>query len=107
MVSLLNQSKLLILLHGQKENNELMSASSPDAQSLFSMTENNSNGNAGKKQKNSAILVYHMLAVHHSFRIIQEIEMGAALIDWFKMQFLAKMLTKRFGSDLAKLKQET
>ena len=51
MVSLLNQSKLLILLHGQKENNELMSASSPDAQSLFSMTENNSNGNAGKKQK--------------------------------------------------------
>ena len=73
----------------------MKSASSPDAQSLFSM-ENDSDGNAAKKQKNGAILVYHILAVHHSLRIIEDMEMGVALIHWFKMQFLAKTLTKLF-----------
>ena len=51
------------------------------------MTENDSGRNAEKKQKNNAILVYHMLAVHHSLTIMQDMEMGAVLIDWFKMQY--------------------
>ena len=60
------------------------------------MAENGSDGNAGKNQKDSVILVYRMLAVHHSLRIIQNMEIGAAWIDWFKMQYLAKMLIKLF-----------
>ena len=57
-------------LWSKGEHNELKSTSSPGAQSVFGMTENESYGNAGKKQRNSVILVSHMLAVHHSLRII-------------------------------------
>ena len=39
------------LLHAHRKYDELKSISSLDTQSLFSITENNSNGNAGKKQK--------------------------------------------------------
>ena len=35
----------------KRKHNELMSTSPPDAQSLFSMTKNDIDGNAGKKQK--------------------------------------------------------
>ena len=69
----------------KRKHNELKSTSSPDAQSLFSMTENDSDGNAEKSKRYSVILVYHMLAIDHSLRIIQDMEMGAAWINWFKM----------------------
>ena len=37
-------------------------------------------GTQKRSKKNSAILVYHMLSVHHSLKIIHDMEMGAALI---------------------------
>ena len=49
-----------------------------------------------KSIMDSVILVHFILAVHHSLRIIQGMEMGVALIDWFKMQPLEKMLTKLY-----------
>ena len=52
------------------QHNEFKSTSSPNVQSLFSMTENESDGNAEKSKRYSMILVYPMLAVHHSSRII-------------------------------------
>ena len=59
-------------------------------------------------KRDSVILVFHIIAVHHSLRIIQEMETGMVLIDWFKMQYLAKNADKAvFESDLVKLKQET
>ena len=63
------------------KHNELNSTSSPDAQNLFHMTENDSDGNAGKKQKIQCDFGYHMLAVHHSLRKIQDMKMGVMLID--------------------------
>ena len=81
----------------KQNHNKLKSTSSPDAQSLFNMKENGSDRNAGKKQKHSAILVYYMLSVHHSLNIIQDMEMGVALINCFKMQFSAKVLTKKLS----------
>ena len=44
----------------------------------------------------NVILVHHMLGVPHSLRIIEDTEMEAVLIDNFKMQCLAKILTKLF-----------
>ena len=49
-----------------------------------------------RSEKYSVILVHHMTSMHHSLKIIQDTEMAAALINWFKMQFLAKILTKLF-----------
>ena len=67
----------------KRKHNKLKPVSFLDAESLFNM-ENDSGGNAGKKQKNSAILVVHRIAVHYSLTTVQDMEMGASLIGWFK-----------------------
>ena len=85
----------------------MKSASFLDAESLFNM-KNYSGGNAGKKQKNSVILVCLMISVHHSLKIIQDMEMGVALINLFKNAILGKNVDKAaFGNNLIKLKEET
>ena len=60
-----------------------------------------------RSEKNSAILVYHTLALHHSLRIVQDMEMRALL------KFVQNAILYRngdravFGSFLMKLKQES
>ena len=57
-----------------------------------------------RRKSDSVIFLCHMLEVHHSMRIIQDMEMGAAM----KNAILGKNVDKTvFGSDLAKFKQET
>ena len=67
-----------------------------DAQSLFSMTWNDSIENAGANPNDSLVLVYYMQAVHYSLRLSQDIEIEEALVAWFKMQLLAKVWHRWF-----------
>ena len=62
-----------------------MLASYTDAQSFFNMTENDSGGKKIRIKRDSAILVSAMLVVHHSLRIIQDMEM--VLTDQFEMHY--------------------
>ena len=73
---------MTIHLHGQ---NEIIMSS---RQRMAAM------GMQKRSKRDSVILVHHTIAVHHSWRIIQDMEIRAWLIDWFKMQYLEKMLTK-------------
>ena len=84
----------------KQKHNKLKSTSSPDAQSLFSMTNNDSDRNAGKKQMRQCDISYHMLAVHHSLRIIHRMEVEGMLINWSKIQWLTKMLIKLFLEEI-------
>ena len=101
MVSMLNQAKLQIwmsiLLHGQNES--IMSWNQHHLLMLkvyLAWQKMTVMGVQKKSKRDGVILILHTLAVHHSLKIIQDMEMGVALINWFKMQYLATTLTKRF-----------
>ena len=86
IVSLLNQLKLQILLSWH--NFLMMKVYSTWRMIVIGMQD--------WKEKYNVIIVYHMILMHGSLKKIEDMEMGAELINWFKMQFLAKKLTKLF-----------
>ena len=89
------QIKIFILLHGLNKNiiswsqNHLLMLKVYSAQERVAAM-----GMQERSKSNSVILLHHMLAVYHSLRIIHDMEIGAVLIDWLKMQYLVKMLKK-------------
>ena len=86
----------------------MKSTSSPDAKSLFSMTDNDSDGNAGKKQKE-----HHDISLLHTssawfFENSSRHGDGDSAVRLVQNAILGKNVDKAvFGSDLMKLKQET
>ena len=58
----------------KQKHNELMSTSSSDSKSVFSFTENESDGKEKWSKNNNVILVIGILAVHHSSRIAEDME---------------------------------
>ena len=97
-----------ILLHGQNKSIMSWSQWSPDAQSLFSMTENDSNGNAGKKQKRQCDLsLSHASSPSFIGNNARHGDGGGT--DWLvRSAMLGKNIEKTgFWSDLVILKKET
>ena len=58
-----------------------------------------------RSKRDSVILVCHMLAVHHSSRIIKEMKMGVVLIDWLKCNTWKNVDRGVFESNLMKRKK--
>ena len=97
VVSLLNKLKLQILLHGQKESIKSWSLHHFQMLKVYSTWKRmTATGMQERSEKNSVILVYHMLSKHHSLKIIHDMEMGWHRSLGSKMQFLAEILTKLF-----------
>ena len=92
----------------KQKHNELKSTNYADAQSLFHITENNSDGNAGNTQKRHCDLILSHTS-HASFfkKKFKTWTRGQFWLIDSKFHFLAKMLTKLFFNCFAKLMQET
>ena len=90
------------------KHNELKSTSSSDAQGLLSMAENDSNGNAGKKQKVQCDLSLSHASSASFFRNNSRHEDVSGVDRLVRNAKLCKNVHKAvFGIDLMKLKQET
>ena len=97
-----------ILLHSKKKRNKLKSILSPDAESLFSMTENESDMKTGKKQKGQCDFSLSSASSALFFVNNSRHGDGGGADKIAQNTILGKNVDNAVsGSDLAKLKQET